>query len=154
MKITMFFCAGNVAETLHFHKISELRGVGRRMPLTMGAFSIAALGMIGVPPMAGFISKWYLGAGAAASGHHWVIAVLVASSLLNAAYFLPILKTAWFDRPDQPLPPPPDGRRLEASWWLVVPPVVTAILTLVIGIISGSDFSPLGWATLIAGREY
>ncbi len=64
MKITMFFCAGNLAETLGIHRISEMNGVGRRMPWTMTAFSLAALGMIGVPPLAGFISKWYLGLGA------------------------------------------------------------------------------------------
>jgi formate hydrogenlyase subunit 3/multisubunit Na+/H+ antiporter MnhD subunit len=96
MKITMFFCAGNLAETLGIHKISELKGVGRRMPWTMAAFTIAALGMIGVPPLAGFISKWYLGVGAVESGDFWVLGVLAVSSLLNAAYFLPILHAAWF----------------------------------------------------------
>ena len=61
------------------------------MPLTMAAFTLGSLGMIGVPPMAGFISKWYLGTGGLIAGKPWVIAILVASSLLNAAYFLPIL---------------------------------------------------------------
>jgi multicomponent Na+:H+ antiporter subunit D len=68
MKITLFFCAGNYAETLGVHKVSELAGVGRRMPWTMAAFTLAAFGMIGVPPMAGFISKWYLGLGALEAG--------------------------------------------------------------------------------------
>ncbi len=58
MKITLFFCAGNLAETLGVHKISQMNGAGKRMPLTMGAFTIASFGMIGVPPIAGFVSKW------------------------------------------------------------------------------------------------
>ncbi|MFN7141734.1 MAG: complex I subunit 5 family protein, partial [Limisphaerales bacterium] len=90
MKITLFFCAGNIAETLGLHRISELNGIGRRMPLTMGAFTIAAFGMIGIPPVAGFISKWYLALGGMHSGNVWVVPVLLVSSVLNAAYFLPI----------------------------------------------------------------
>ena len=57
MKITMFFAAGNIAETYGYYKISQLNGIGRRMPLTMGAFTIAVFGMIGLPPIAGFVSK-------------------------------------------------------------------------------------------------
>jgi len=154
MKITMFFCAGNVAETLHLHKISELKGVGRRMPLTMGAFTVAALGMIGVPPMAGFVSKWHLGLGAVESGHLWVLVVLAASSLLNAAYFLPILRTVWFDEPDGPWHETHPRGRMETGGWLLIPPLVTAALTLLVGVGAGLDISPVSWAWLIVGREY
>jgi multicomponent Na+:H+ antiporter subunit D len=100
MKITLFFCAGNLAETIGVHRVSEMNGVGRRMPWTMAAFTVGALGMIGVPPIAGFVSKWYLGTGSVAAGADWVIVVLGASSLLNAMYFLPILHRAWFREPD------------------------------------------------------
>ena len=154
MKITMFFCAGNVAETLHLHKISELKGVGRRMPLTMGAFSIAALGMIGVPPLAGFVSKWHLGLGAIESGHPWVLVVLAVSSLLNAAYFLPILRTVWFDQPEGPWHETHPRGRMETGWWLLLPPIITALLTILVGVFAGSMFSPVSWAYLIVGREY
>jgi multicomponent Na+:H+ antiporter subunit D len=85
-----------LAETLGVHKVSEMDGVGRRMPWTMLAFTIGALGMIGIPPIAGFVSKWYLGLGAVEAGLHWPIYLLAGSSLLNAAYFLPILHAAWF----------------------------------------------------------
>ena len=71
-------------------------GVGRRMPLTMAAFTLGAFGMIGVPPLAGFVSKWYLATGALEAGQDWVILVLALSSLLNAAYFLPIVYRGWF----------------------------------------------------------
>ncbi len=110
MKITLFFCAGNLSEELGVHSIRRMGGVGRRMPLTMGAFTLAAFGMIGIPPLAGFVSKWFLGTGAVAAGENWVIAVLAASTALNAAYFLPILHRAWFQEPADPWPPP-RGRR-------------------------------------------
>ena len=154
MKITMFFCAGNLAEELHLHRVSELRGVGRRMPLTMAAFTVAALGMIGVPPMAGFVSKWYLGWGMVEAGLAPLVLVLLASSLLNAAYFLPILYAAWFQAPREPLPPRPPGRRWEAHVYLLAPPVITAILTLLAGLLAAAPYSPLNWARMIMSREY
>lgn len=156
MKITLFFCAGNYAETLGIHKVSEMGGAGHRMPLTTLAFSIAALGLIGVPATAGFVSKWYLGQGALAAGLPWVLAVLAASSLLNAAYFLPVLYRAWF------LPPPaawPEGNILprgsrETTLLLLLPPLFTAGLTLLAGMLAMTEFSPLAWARLITSREY
>lgn len=96
MKITLFFCAGLFASVLGIEKIRELRGAGTRMPWTSAAFTVGAFGMIGLPPTAGFISKWQLGVGALESPHPWVLAVLAASSLLNAAYFLPMVYLLWF----------------------------------------------------------
>jgi len=155
MKITMFFCAGNLAETLGIHKISELKGVGRRMPWTMGAFTVAALGMIGVPPLAGFVSKWYLGLGAAEYGDTWVLGVLAASSLLNAGYFLPILHAAWFrtQEGDWPHEHMPRGR-IETSLWLLAPPVITAVIVILAGLFAGSEYAPAAWAKILAEREY
>ena len=136
MKITLFFTAGNYAETLGVHQISEMNGVGKRMPATTMAFSVAALGMIGVPPVAGFISKWYLGLSALEAGiAAWVIPVLIISSLLNAAYFLPILYRAWFREPDRAWPSEhiPAGR-FETSAALLWPPIVTAALVVAAGL--------------------
>jgi multicomponent K+:H+ antiporter subunit A len=154
MKITLFFCAGTLAETLGIHKISHMHGVGRRMPWTMAAFTIGALGMIGVPPVVGFLSKWYLGTGALEASQPWVLIVLAASSALNAAYFLPILGIAWFGEPrgDGNTDQPPRGR--EAKWGLLVPPLVTATLALGCGVLAGAPFIPLQWAALIADRAY
>ncbi|MCU0809802.1 MAG: hypothetical protein MUE59_01975 [Thiobacillaceae bacterium] len=156
MKITLFFCAGNYAETLGIHKVSEMDGVGRRMPWTTLAFTIGAFGMIGVPPLAGFISKWYLGLGALDAGMPWVLAVLAVSSLLNAAYFLPILHRAWFRAPPAAWPGEhiPVRRGWETSPLLVLPPLATAAATLAVGLFAATAFSPLDWATLIADREY
>jgi multicomponent Na+:H+ antiporter subunit D len=149
MKITLFFCAGALSKQLHVHRIEELDGAGRRMPWTMLAFSIGGLGMIGVPPLAGFITKWYLGIGALQAGQAWVVLVLAASSLLNAAYFLPPIYRAWF------LPGPVQtASRHEQDWWLVGPAVVTALAVVLTGVLAGLTFSPLGWATLIVERQY
>lgn len=149
MKITLFFCAGALAERLHIHKVEEIDGVGRTMPWTAAAFTIAALGMIGVPPIAGFISKWYLGVGGVQAGQLWIVLVLAGSSLLNAMYFLPLIYRAWFVRG-------PAARTLtiEGSAWLIAPAVVTALASLAVGALAGLAFSPLNWATLIVERNY
>lgn len=154
MKITLFFCAGNLAETLGIHKVSEMNGVGRRMPWTMAAFTVGAFGMIGAPPIAGFISKWYLALGALEAGQSWVIFVLVGSSLLNAAYFLPILHAAWFREPPVAWPEERFFGRKETAWALLLPPLLTAAMALGAGLLAALPFSPLGWAKLIAAREF
>jgi multicomponent Na+:H+ antiporter subunit D len=155
-KITLFFCAGNYAETLGVHKVGELAGVGRRMPWTTAAFTVAAFGMIGLPPTAGFVTKWYLGLGALQAGMPWALAVLVASSLLNAAYFLPLLRTAWFDSPPASWPHEtvPGRRGRESSWWLLAPTLAAGGVSLAIGLLAGAPLSPLDWARLIVEREY
>lgn len=158
MKSTLFFCAGNLAEVRGIHKVSEMQGAGRMMPWTMAAFTLAALGMIGLPPIAGFVTKWYLAAGGIQAGANWILLVLVASSVLNAAYFLPILQAAWFKAPlerarQAPSAAPGQPRRAP-TWWLVAPPAVTAVLSLGAGLFAGLSFSPLGWAEIIVQRTY
>ena len=155
MKITLFFCAGNYAETLGVHKINELNGAGRRMPLTSVAFTLGALGMIGIPPTGGFISKWYLGLGAVASDNQLMLLVFVFSGLLNAAYFLPIIYRLWF------LPQrgswPDEQRlsaRLETHWMLLLPMLFTALLIILMGLFASTGISPLSWAELIVEREF
>jgi multicomponent Na+:H+ antiporter subunit D len=155
MKITLFMTAGNFAETLGVHKINQLNGIGQRMPWTTMAFSLAALGMIGLPPMVGFLSKWYLGIGAWEVGAYWVMAVLFASSLLNAAYFLPMIYRAWF------LPAPaewPNERRLsphcETHWMLLVPPLVTAFTVVALGLVAGFALGTLGWVQWLVEQEF
>ena len=128
MKITLFFCAGAIYVNLHRENISELNGIGKVMPWTMGAFAVGAVGLAGIPPVNGFISKWYLGAGAVETGQIIFVAVLVLSGILNAAYFFPIVQRAFFRR----------GQGLkdhkEASPFMVVPLVVTAVLSVLFGL--------------------
>jgi multicomponent Na+:H+ antiporter subunit D len=95
-KITLFFAAGAVYTAAHKTEVSQLDGLGRRMPWTFAAFAIGALSMIGLPPAAGFVSKWFMVSGAV-EGQHWLaLGVIVASTLLNAGYFLPIVYRAFF----------------------------------------------------------
>ncbi|MFD1913053.1 complex I subunit 5 family protein [Halodurantibacterium flavum] len=148
MKITLFFCAGIYQERAGITRIEGLNGVGARMPWTSAAFSLGAMGMIGLPPMAGFVTKLYLGIGAVEAGAPWVVAVLGASTLLNAAYFLPLLYRIWFLDPD------PDLCVEGGTHALIVPAVVTALAALGVGVFAGAPFSPLGWATLIVERQY
>jgi multicomponent Na+:H+ antiporter subunit D len=97
-KLTMFFVAGAVAVEAGKTKISELDGIGRKMPWEFAAFTLAALSMAGLPPMAGFIAKWYLGLGVGAGdpGQWWILLILVGASVLNLAYFLPVIIRAFF----------------------------------------------------------
>lgn len=153
MKITLFMCAGALDNRMGIKLVADLDGAGRAMPVTMAAFSIGALGMIGIPPTAGFISKWYLGMGGLQSEASWVIAVLAGSSLLNALYFLPLLYRGWLLPPSKELAP---VRELDGAWnrMLVLPAAVTALITLAAGAFATFPFSPLKWAELIAESGY
>jgi multicomponent Na+:H+ antiporter subunit D len=148
MKITLFFCAGVWAERLGVHRIDELDGLGPRLPWVGASFTVAALGMIGLPPVAGFVSKWYLGTGALAVGQPWVIGVLVASTLLNAAYFLPLVHRLWFEpAPDQWPHAQTLARGAVAA--MTVPAVLTALAAVGAGLLAAWPSSPLGWVRLI-----
>ncbi len=95
-KITLFFCAGAIYVAAHKTEISQLDGIGRKMPITMAAFMIGSLSIIGLPPFGGTWSKWYLAVGSLEAGYQFVVAVLMISSLLNVAYLMPIVARAFF----------------------------------------------------------
>jgi multicomponent Na+:H+ antiporter subunit D len=98
-KITLFFCAGAVLVAAHKTEISQMRGLGRAMPITFACFFIASLSIIGLPPFGGLWSKWFLGLGALEAGNELLVAVLMVSSLLNIAYLIPIPVQAFFAKP-------------------------------------------------------
>jgi multicomponent Na+:H+ antiporter subunit D len=130
-KITLFFCAGAIYVTTHKKNISEMHGLGRAMPWTFGAFGIAALSMIGVPPVGGFVSKLYLLVGALDAGSIGILVVLVASSLLNAAYFVPVVYHAFFS----PAPAGDTGHEHgEAPLSMLIPLCLTAAISVLIGL--------------------
>lgn len=133
-KITLFFCAGAIYVATHKKNISQMSGLGRAMPFTFGAFAIAALSMIGAPPVAGFVSKWYLLVGALDAQSIGIIVVLLCSTLLNVAYFAPVVYSAFFGKA-----PPEDAHHppKEAHPAMVIPLTVTAVISLVIGIYPG-----------------
>ncbi len=130
-KITLFFCAGAIYVSTHKRKISEMGGLGRAMPFTFGAFALASLSMIGVPPVGGFISKFYLLIGALDAGSIGILAILVVSTLLNAAYFVPVVYSGFFGQA-----PAADAGivRREAPLLVLVPLCVTAVISVLIGV--------------------
>ncbi len=118
-KITLFFCAGAIYTAVHRTRVSELDGLGRAMPFTFIAFSVAALSVIGLPPLGGAWTKWWLSLAALESGMAWIILVLAASTVLNIAYLLPVPLRAFGRTGDT------TGAR-EAPWACVVPLTITA----------------------------
>ena len=145
-KITLFFCAGAIAVATGKKYISQMVGIGKRMPVTMIAFFIGSLNVIGLPPTGGFFSKWYLALGTLQADQFPMLLVLLGSSLLNAAYFLPIVYRAFFCTEQESMF---DNRIEEGPPWCVVPLVVTAVCSIVL------FFYPtlfLNLATLAIGR--
>jgi NADH-quinone oxidoreductase subunit L/multicomponent Na+:H+ antiporter subunit D len=115
MKLTLFFCAGIIHVETHTDHISEMAGIGKRMPVTMGAFAVAAAGMAGIPLVAGFVSKFYLLVGAVSAGGTVFAVALLLSGVLNIAYFWPVVYQAYFeseaDQDAKPLVESPLGGR-------------------------------------------
>lgn len=132
-KITLFFAAGAIYVASKKTEIGQLNGIGLRMPFTMGAFAIAALSMIGVPPTAGFVSKWFIIAGAFQLENYFVLMVMVVVTALNAAYFLPIIFCAFFKKEDQV----PTKEHGEAPMSMVIALCFTAALTLLFFVFNG-----------------
>lgn len=124
-KITLFFCAGAIMVASHKTEISQMRGLGRTMPITMGAFLVGSLSIIGLPPLGGMWSKWYLAMGTLDNGQIALLAVLMISSLLNIAYLLPIPIRGFFSPPD-PGEHHAAGMH-EAPWNCVIALLITAL---------------------------
>jgi len=143
-KITLFFAAGSIYTASHKTEVSQLNGIGRRMPWTMGAFAIGALSMIGVPPTAGFVSKWYILLGALDAQSTVAIVVIVVSTLLNAAYFLPVIYAAFFRKP----PEGDEHKHGEAPLPIVIALCITAAGTIVLFFLPDI---PLALARAMAG---
>lgn len=133
-KITLFFAAGAIYVASKKTELNQLYGIGRRMPWTMAAFTIGALSMIGVPPTAGFVSKWYILGGAFEAENYVAIGTIIVSTVLNAAYFLPIIFMAWFGKESEALSENDHG---EAPTMAVIALTITATLTLAFFALNG-----------------
>lgn len=131
-KITLFFCAGAIYAVSHKTNISQLSGIARKMPWTIAAFAIGSLSMVGVPLFAGFITKWYLAIGSIQAENWIVLGVLLTSTILNLAYFAPIVYKAVFEAP----PDDQDGSEDfgEAPLTILIPLLVTAVGTVLLGV--------------------
>jgi multicomponent Na+:H+ antiporter subunit D len=129
-KITLFFGAGAIYVASHLKSIKKMNGLGRRMPWTFGAFGLASLSMIGVPPVCGFVSKWYLVNGALQQEQLILLIALLGSTILNAGYFVPIFYRAFFLEPD---PSVPISEYKEAPVCMVAPLVMTSVVSVLLG---------------------
>ncbi len=127
-KITLFFVAGAIERTTGKRNISEMQGIGHQMPVTMACFTVASLGMIGIPLLAGFITKWYLCLGALQAGRWIFVGVILVSALLNASYWLPIIYIAYFK---EPLEGPVEVKEARAT--LLYPAVICALYVVALG---------------------
>jgi multicomponent Na+:H+ antiporter subunit D len=152
-KITLFFCAGAIYVTTHRENVSDLAGLGYQMPWTFGAFTVASLGLVGIPGLSGFISKFFLSRGAIQAGDMVSLFIMLGASLLTAAYLLPVVRIAFFPGPRS------DGQeysreRAEAPMAMLIPLLVTAALVVVFGVLPPAIGAQYDLASLVAGRVF
>jgi formate hydrogenlyase subunit 3/multisubunit Na+/H+ antiporter MnhD subunit len=135
MKITLFLCAGAMIAITGKTEVSQMAGIARQIPVTMKAFTIGAFGMCGIPPIAGFISKWYICLGSVQAGMIPFVFVAVIASLLDVVYFFPIIRTAFFEKPLETNGGEREVRNKETEQpiylFMVIPLAITAIFSIV-----------------------
>ncbi len=134
MKITLFMCAGAIYAATKKELISQMNGIGRQMPVTMAAFTIGVGGLVGIPPVAGFLSKWYLCLGALQANQIVFLFVFLASALLDAAYFFPILFRAFFK------PGSENPHRARESALLAAPLALTGVVSVALFVYPNAGF--------------
>lgn len=165
MKGTLFFCAGLMIKRLGVYNVSEMGGMAKRMPVTMAAFTLATLGMIGTPPLSGFVSKWYLGIGMLEVEQPLYLIVLLGGALMAAIYLLPIVYAAYFkDAPDASSAhengetasdadaAPTFSHEAPAS--MLVPAVIASSLTVILGVAAAVPGLPLSLAQIAAASFF
>lgn len=130
-KITLFFCAGAIYTATKYTHVSQLDGLGHKMPFTFSAYLLGAFSVIGLPPFIGSWSKWLLIEGSASTQHYIVLCAFGLSTLLNCAYLLPVALRAFFKPPDPAAPEAGSGIR-EAPLACLIPLWVTAAGTLLL----------------------
>jgi len=148
MKSTLFLAAGSVILKTGKRNIRSLGGIGRQMPFTMGAFTVAALAMIGIPPLSGFLSKWTLALGAMDAGLPFYAIVLMTSSLLTALYYLPVIIVAFFGTEHDPV------TVSEAPFKMLIPIAILAVSSLLFGLLPTNlpfDLSSIAAKYLLRG---
>lgn len=143
LKITLFFCAGMIITVTGKKNLDQLRGIGKQMPLTMLAFAVGALGLMGVTPICGYISKYYLLTGGVLSGNPAYAYVIMGSTLLNAIYYLPIIVNAFFKDGDFKKQPGP-----EAPLTMLVPTLTLAVAAILLGLFANYTTIPFIEAVL------
>ncbi len=136
-KITLFMCAGAIYTVAHRTEISKLDGLGRSMPWVFGAFFIGSLSIIGIPPLGGSWPKFFLMAGAMDSGKAILLAALIASSVLNVIYLVPISVRGFMRPPADPAVDAQIRELRKKHRWVIIPPVITALGALILFFFTG-----------------
>ena len=138
IKAALFLCAGGIIFRTGKARVEELRGIGKEMPATIWCYTIASLGLIGIPPMGGFVSKWYLAVGALGADISWFSwigpVVLLVSALLTAGYLLPVVVLGFFPGEDAC---PGGWEKKEPSLLMRIPIFVLTLLSVVAGLFPG-----------------
>ena len=146
IKDDLFLVAGSIIHNTGATRVDELKGIGKRMPLTIGAFTLAALGLVGIPPFAGFISKWYLCSGALDAGIGGLgyagCAVLLISALLTAGYLFPITIDGFFpgaaddkSGAGKKNPADSDDKKCDGKAAALIPIIILGLLALLMGVL-------------------
>jgi multicomponent Na+:H+ antiporter subunit D len=150
MKGALFLCAGLFIRRLGVRRVSQLDGAAKRMPITAAAFAIAALGMIGTPPLSGFVSKWYLGLGMLETGNPWLLVVLLGGALMAAIYLLPIVYRMYFREPVMTGDDKISTEGREAPATMLVPLIVATVITFALGLGASLPGMPVSLARMAA----
>ena len=133
-KSSLFLAVGSIIEQSGFKKIDEIRGIGKEMPVTLAIFSVSAFSMIGIPVLPGFISKWNLSLASISSGKYYLLGIILLSSLLNAAYYFPIIINGYFGEDNL------DGKVFKSKSKPIkelVPLIVLTLVMIITGFYSG-----------------
>ena len=138
MKSGLFLTAGAMAHAAGTRDVQGFAGLGQRLPLTLSAFGVGALGMVGIPPFSGFVSKWYLTLGALDGGEPFYVLVILVASLLSGLYYFPILISAFFGGW-------PSGKPAQEPHPMLLGPILMlALATVILGLFPGPLLSLLG----------
>jgi multicomponent Na+:H+ antiporter subunit D len=148
MKGALFLCAGLFIKRLGVRRVSQLDGAAKRMPITAAAFAVAALAMIGTPPLSGFVSKWYLGLGMLEADKPLLLIVLLGGALMAAIYLLPIVYRMYFREPVLTAEDKiaEEGREAPAS--MLVPLIAATVLTIALGLGAALSWMPAALARM------
>lgn len=150
IKCALFLCAGAIIFQTGITTVDGLKGIGKKMPVTIWCFTIVSLGLIGIPPTGGFISKWYLATGALDSGiggfQYAGPIILLVSALLTAGYLLPVTIRGFFPGADFDYT---NLKKCEPSKWMTIPLVILAVLSVVIGMFPNGLVEYI--STIVAG---
>jgi len=148
VKICLFLTAGSFIHLYDYRNVEELRGIGKKLPVTLGAFTLASLSLIGIPPFAGFVSKWYLAEGSLLTELpvlSWLgPVILLLSALLTAGYLLPITVNGFFPGKDYEAKPGTELQKKEGGGLFLVPLLALAVLSLILGVLGGVIGESLG----------